>query len=193
DADCEKGAWSLADTTRLLKAAADRGHPVRVHADQFNALGMLEAAIDLGARSVDHLEASTPEGLVALARSDTFGVMLPACGFHLDGRYAKGRAFLDAGGKLALATNLNPGSAPCFSMPMVIALAVRHLGLSVAEAIGATTANAASLLGLTDRGHLAPGARADVIMLAHEDERALGAEIGGNPVELVIVNGQIIE
>jgi len=193
DAYCERGAWSVDDTTRLLEAASDRGHPVRVHADQFTALGMLDVAIGLGARSVDHLEASTPEGLAALARSETFGVMLPACGFHLDSRYGKGRAFLDAGGKLALATNLNPGSAPCSSMPMVIALAVRHMGLSVAEAIGATTSNAAALLGLSDRGYLAAGARADLIMLAHEDERELGYEIGGNPVELVIIGGRVIE
>ena len=127
-----------------------------------------------------------------LARSKTFGVMLPACGFHVDGRYANGRAFLDAGGKLVLASNCNPGSAPTSSMPFVIALAVRKLGLTVAEAIEATTAAPARMLGLRDRGRIAPGMRADLILLRHTDERLLAYEFGGNPVDAVICGGQIV-
>lgn len=192
DAYCEKGAWSLDDTVRLLRRAVSLGHPVRVHADQFNALGMVEQAVAIGAVSVDHLEATPEESLRALAKSQSFGVMLPACGFHLDGRYANGRGFLDAGGLLAIATNFNPGSAPCPSMAMVIALAVRHLRLSPAEAIGAATLNPARLLGYTDRGHIAPGARADLLLLRHSDERALAYEFGDNPVETVFVGGELM-
>src|SRR5690606_11446915 len=107
----------------------------------------------------------------------------------LDGRYANGRAFVDKGGALALATNFNPGSAPCCSMPFVIALAVRHLGLSPAEAIAATTANPAALLGLTDRGWIGPGARADLIILRHTDERNLAFEFGGRHADEVIRGG----
>ncbi|MCA9289262.1 MAG: imidazolonepropionase, partial [Phycisphaerales bacterium] len=152
DAFCEKSAWKLDDTILLFEQARQRRHPLRVHADQFNSMGMTPAAIRLGARSVDHLEASTDADLRALADSSTFGVILPCCGFHVDNRYARGRAFLDHNGLLAIATNANPGSAPCSSMPMAIALAVRACGLTPWEAIGAATANAAALLGFTDRG-----------------------------------------
>ncbi len=192
DAYCEQGAWSVADCRRLFERALELGHPVRLHADQFNALGGLELAVELGAHSVDHLEATAPDALGQLARSDTFGVMLPACGFHVDGRYADGRAFLDAGGKLVLASNCNPGSAPTSSMPMVIALAVRHLGITAAEAIVATTATSARLLGLADRGRVVPGLRADLVLLRHRDERHLGFEFGGNPVDLVICGGHVV-
>jgi imidazolonepropionase len=192
DVFCEQGAWSLEQSVALLAQARSRGHPVRVHADQFNSLGMIGEAIRLGAVSVDHLEASRPAELEALARSDTFGVILPCCGFHLDGRYASARPFVDAGGRLALATNFNPGSAPCPSMSMAIALAVRFCGLSPAEAIAASTVNAAEVLGLHDRGQIAPGQRADLLLLRHEDERMLACEFGTNPVAAMICRGAIL-
>lgn len=191
DAFCEQGAWTVQDCRRLLERAIELGHPVRLHADQFNAMGGLDLAVELGARSVDHLEATGAEGLARLARSPTFGVMLPACGLHVDGRYGDGRSFLDAGGKLVLASNCNPGSAPMSSMPFVIALAVRKLGLTVPEAIEAITCSPAHLLELSDRGQIAPGMRADLILLRHTDERLLAYELGGNPVDAVICAGQI--
>lgn len=192
DAYTEQGAWSVDETARLFSAAKDLGHPLRIHADQFNALGMLEAAIELGALSVDHLEATQPESLSKLAQSNTMGVMLPCSGFHVDDRYGDGRGFIDAGGALAIATNVNPGSAPCLSMPMAIALATRKLGITAAEAITASTINAASLLGFDDQGTLEVGQRADLIMLRHRDERQLGYTFGGSHVELVICNGSIV-
>lgn len=190
DAYCERGAFSLDDCRRLFERARELGHPLRVHADQFSAQGALELALELGARSVDHLEATDPRALAAFATSETYAVMLPVSGFHTDGRYANARALLDAGGKLVLASNYNPGSAPSFSLPFVIALATRKLKLSAVEAIGACTRQAAALLGLPDRGLLRPGARADLILLRHRDERALGYELGGNPVERVFVAGR---
>lgn len=192
DAYCEEGAWSLDETVRLFDAAAELGHPLRIHADQFNELGMLDAAIGLGAVSVDHLEATSPDALARLADSETLGVMLPCSGFHVDGRYADGRRFIDAGGALAIATNANPGSAPCLSMPMAVALAVRHLGLTAAEAITAATVNAATLLGLDDAGTIEPGHRADLVLLRHQDERQLGYEFGGRHADLVLCNGAIV-
>jgi imidazolonepropionase len=192
DAYCEQGSWSVADCRRLLERAVELGHPVRLHADQFHSLGGVALALELGARSVDHLEATSPEDLVRLAHSGTFGVMLPASGFHEDDRYANGRGFLDSGGKLALATNHNPGSSPTGSIPFVIALAVRKLGLSPKEAILATTAAPAALLGFSDRGHIAVGDRADLILLRHTDERLLAFELGGNPVDAVICAGKLV-
>jgi imidazolonepropionase len=192
DAFCEQGAWSLQDTTDLLSAARTMGMPVRVHADQFNSLGMVAEAVRLNAVSVDHLEASRPEDLKLLAASSTFGVALPMCGMHLDGRYANGRAFVDMGGAMAIATNCNPGSAPSTSMPLAIASAVRHCGLTPAEAISTATVNAACVLGLHDRGTIAPGQRADLILLSHHDERMLAYEMGGNPVDAVVCAGQVV-
>ncbi|HWA76797.1 MAG TPA: imidazolonepropionase [Polyangiaceae bacterium] len=192
DAFCEEGAWSLADCARLLRRAAELGHPCRLHADQFQRLGALELSVELGLVSVDHLEASTPSDLERLARSSTFGVVLPVSGLHLDGRYANVRPFLDAGGRLVLASNCNPGSAPSSSMPLVIALAVRHCGVLLDEALKATTYNPAQLLSLTDRGCIAPGQRADLMLLRHRDVRQLGYELGGNPVEWVMVAGAVV-
>jgi len=189
DAYCEQGAWSVADCRRLFERARELGHPLRLHADQFNRLGGVELALELGASSVDHLEATPTAALERLAQSDCYAVLLPVSGFHTDDRYANARAFVDAGGKLVLASNCNPGSAPSSSMPFVHALAVRKLGLSVLEAISATTSSAARLLGLGDRGVIAPGFRADLVLLRHRDPRLLGFEIGGNPIDRVIVGG----
>ena len=192
DAYCEQGAWTLDECLRLFDRAQSLGHPIRVHADQFNSLGMIPEAIRRGFASVDHLEATTAADLEALAKSETFGVMLPCSGFHVDGRYGDGPAFLDAGGALAIATNANPGSAPCLSVPMAISLAVRHLALTAGEAIGACTVNGAALLGLEDCGRIAPGLQADLVMLRHTDERQLGYEFGGRHVDAVFVGVMLV-
>ncbi len=190
DAYCEQGAWSPSDCRRLLTRARELGHPVRLHTDQFSELGGLDVALELGALSVDHLEATPVAALERLAASSTTGVLLPVSGFHTDGRYANARALLDAGGKLVLSSNYNPGSSPCLSLPFVIALAVRRLGLSALEALHACTATAADLLALPGRGRIAPGTRANLLLLRYEDERELGFELGGNPVESVFVAGR---
>jgi imidazolonepropionase len=192
DAYCEEGAWSVADCRQLMSAAAALGHPLRLHVDQFHSLGGIELGLELGARSLDHLEATPPELLERIARAGAFGVMLPASAFHLDGSYPNARAFLDAGGKLVLASNCNPGSSPTSSMPFVIALAVRKLGITCAEALVASTSRAADLLELPDRGRARPGARADLLLLRHRDERLLAYELGGNPVAHVICGGQLV-
>lgn len=192
DAYCETGAWSLADCLRLFDAAQERGHPIRVHADQFNDLGMIPAAVQRGYRSVDHLEASTPDGLRTLAASDLAGVVLPCSGFHLDDRYADARTLIDAGGAVVLATNLNPGSAPCGSIAMAVALGVRKNGLTPAEAITACTANAAALLGFDDLGRIEPGCAADLVLLRHTDERALAHDFGDPGVAYVFCGGKLV-
>ena len=190
DARCDKDAWSVEACLRLFEKAR-KHHPIRVHADQFSSLGMVPEAIKLHARSVDHLEASTKADLIALAQSPTIGVVLPCSGFHLDGRYARAGFFVDQGGAIALSTNCNPGTAPTHSMPFAIALAVRFCGLTAAEAIAASTVNAAAVLGLKDRGTIELGQRADLILLRHKDERLLAYEFGGNPIDLVVCGGRI--
>ncbi|MBX9736159.1 MAG: imidazolonepropionase [Phycisphaerales bacterium] len=192
DAYCETGAWSVAQCVELFTKARSLGLPFRVHADQFNALGMIEAAVSLGALSVDHLEASTDDGLRTLATSSAFGVALPICGVHLDQRFANARRLIDLGGALCIATNFNPGSAPCMSMCETIAMAVRHLKISPHEALAGATINPAALLGFNDRGTIEIGSRADLIILRSTDERALAFELGYPPIARVIVNGRPI-
>jgi len=189
DAFCEQNAWTVEACVKLFEKAR-KHHPIRVHADQFTSLGMIPEAIRMFARSVDHLEAATKRDLVALAASETMGVILPATGFHTDQRYARAGFFVDQGGAVALATNCNPGTAPTHAMPFAIALAVRHCGLTPEEAIAACTVNAAAVLGLADRGRIESGLRADLILLHHKDERQLAYEVGGNPVDLVICGGR---
>ncbi len=194
DAYCEEGAWTLLDTRRLFEKASGLGCPLRVHADQFTSLGMTRLAVDMGAVSVDHLEATTRPDLEFLAASPTIGVALPACGFHLDDRYAPAREFVDAGGALALATNYNPGSAPTPSMAFVVALAVRKLGLSTAEAIAAVTVNAACVLGLQGEvGSIEPGKRADLQLMDFTDERELGYEFATAGPQLILCAGHVVK
>lgn len=191
DAYCEEGAWTLADCRRLFEKAAELGCPIRVHTDQFNSLGMTRLAIEMNARSVDHLEASTPEDLQAVAASPTIAVLLPVSGFTLDDRYADGRKLVDLGAAVALASNFNPGSAPSPSVPFAIALACRKCGLKPAEAITAATWNAACVLGLQDEiGSLAVGKRADLILLDTRDERDLGLEVAGPGPSRILIAGR---
>jgi len=193
DAYCEDGAWSLQDTKRLFEAARELGCPLRVHADQFNSLGMTRLAIEMGAVSVDHMEATSPEDLEQLAASSTFGVALPCSGFHLNDGYAPARQFVDAGGALAIATNFNPGSSPTPSMPFTIALSCRRLGLTPAEAITCATHNPAVLLGLQEEvGSIEVGKRADLQLLDCNDEREVAYEFASPGPLVVILAGEIV-
>jgi imidazolonepropionase len=192
DAYCEDGAWSVAMCRELLERARRLGFAVRIHADQFNPLGGLELAVELGARSVDHLEASTPAGIAALAASRAIGVALPVCGFALDGRFADGRTLIDRGGALAVASNWNPGSAPSPSAQFAAALAGRHMRLTAAEAICAVTWNAACVLGIEhETGAVLPGMSADLQLLAHRDERAFAHEVAGPGPDATILGEDV--
>ncbi len=190
-ARCAEDGWPVEACVRLFERARGHGLDVRVQVDESAPPGIVAEALRLHARSVDHLAGASKADLLALAASETFGVMLPAASFHTGGRYARAGAFVDSGGLLALATDSNPATAPTQSMPLVIALAVRCCGLRPAEAIAACTVNAAAVLGLRDRGTIEPGQRADLILLRHRDERLLAYELGGNPVEWVMAAGRM--
>lgn len=192
DAYAEPAAWHLEECVELFAKAAAAGHTCRVHADQFTSMGMVEAALEREFVSVDHLEASDPALLQHVAQSETHAVVLPCSGFHVDRRYADARTLVDQGAKLCLATNLNPGSAPCPSMPMAIALACRFCGdppVSPEQAIVAATRTPARMLGFEDRATLAPGSTADVVLLHHTNERELAHSFGANPVDRVWIAG----
>jgi len=164
---------------------------LRIHGDQFTESGAVPLAIELGARSVDHLEATGAEGVRLLAASDVAAVVLPASALFLGRPMPPARALVDAGAALALATDFNPGSAFCESLPLCCSLAATQLKLSPAEALSACTVNAAHVLGRADRlGRLAPGYRADVVLLATPDWRYLAYHLSGRIVDAVVLAGR---
>ncbi|MPY66421.1 imidazolonepropionase [Deinococcus sp. SDU3-2] len=193
DVFCEKEAFSVAETQTILEAAKAHGLATKLHADQFHAVGGVELACELGSLSVDHLEASGPAQIAALAASTTVATVLPGVTLHLGLPAAPARALVDAGACVAVGTDLNPGSSPVFSSQLALALAVRLCGLTPAEALTACTVNAAAGLGLTDRGALVPGARADFLALHSADWRDLAYTLGASPVRGVYVSGQPVK
>jgi imidazolonepropionase len=190
DVFLERGAFDVAQAGRYLEACAAAGLALRLHGDQFTELGAVGLAIELGARSVDHLEATGPEGVAALAQSDVVAVLLPASALFLGRPMPRGRALVDAGAAVALATDFNPGSAFCESLPLVSSLAATQLKLSPAEALSACTVNAAHVLGRAARlGRLAQGFSADVVLLDAPDWRYLAYHLGGQVVAQVVAGG----
>ena len=194
DVFCEDGAFDLEQTRRILTAAAALGYRLKVHADEFVGLGGTKLAVELGAISADHLVMTPEADIIALGRGDTLAVGLPGTPFGLAHKeYTPARAILAAGGALALATDLNPGTTWCESMQMVIALACRYMGLTQAQAIVAATLNAAFAIGRGhDVGSLAPGYQADILILNVADYRQVGYRYGTNLVETVIKRGRIV-
>ena len=192
DVFVERGAFSVEQAQRYLEACRDAGLGLRLHGDQFSEQGAIELAIELGARSVDHLEATGDDGIRRLAASDVVGVVLPVAALVLGRPMPRGRELVDAGGALALATDFNPGSAFCESLPLVCSLACTQLGLSPAEALAAVTVNAAHVLRLADRvGRLAPGFEADLVLLEVPDWRHLAYHVGGEVVGAVVQSGRL--
>jgi imidazolonepropionase len=192
DVFLERGAFDVEDARRYLEACRDAGLALRLHGDQFTEAGAIPLAVELGARSVDHLESTGPDGIAALARSDVTGVLLPASALFLDRPMPPARPLVDAGAAVALATDMNPGSAFCESLPLVCSLACTQLHLSPAEALSACTVNAAHVLARADRkGRLAPGFDADIVLLAAEDWRHLAYHLAGPVVHTVVRAGRI--
>jgi imidazolonepropionase len=192
DVFLERGAFDKDQARRYLEAARDRGLTLRLHADQFTEAGGIELAIELGARSVDHLEATGKRGVKALAESDVTAVLLPASALFLARPMPPARALVENGAAVALATDFNPGSAFCESLPIVCSLACTQLGLGPNEALSASTVNAAHVLGRADRkGRLAPGYDADLVLLDAPDWRHLAYHLGGDLVATVVQSGRV--
>jgi imidazolonepropionase len=192
DVFLERGAFDAAQARRYLEACRDAGLALRLHGDQFTESGAIPLAVEFRARSVDHLEATGAAGIRTLATSDVVGVLLPASALFLDRPMPPARALVDAGAAIALATDFNPGSAFCESLPLVCSLAATQLHLSPAEALAACTVNAAHVLGRADRiGRLAPGFRADVTVLDAPDWRYLSYHLGGHVVAKTVHRGSV--
>lgn len=193
DVFCEDHAFNLDQSRRILQAGIDSGLQAKIHTDQFNCFEATTMAIELGATSVDHLDVTGIDEINTLAASKTIAIPLPAVNFNLGlEQYANARAMVDADATVALATDLNPGSAPCLSMPLVMAIACRYQKLTPAETLNASTINAAHAIGLGEQvGSIEVGKKADLLILKESDYRHLAYTLGGNPVETVIKNGMV--
>jgi imidazolonepropionase len=194
DVFCEEGAFSVEQSRRILERAKDLGMGLKIHTDEFKSLGGTALAVELGATSADHLACTTDEEIALLADSDTIGVLLPGTPFGLaEDHYSPARKMIDAGAAVALATDLNPGTCYCESMPFIQALACRQMGMTPAETIVASTINAAFAIG---RGHevgsLEVDKKADLIILDIADYRHLAYRFGTNPVHAVIKAGHLV-
>lgn len=191
DVFCEEGAFPLDLSVRLLEAARDAGFGLKIHAGQFSDLGGAGAAAALGAVSCDHLEHVSDDQLGRMATASTVAVLLPGAPFFLnDDRYPDGRRIIDRGVPVALATDFNPGSCPCPSMQMMIALAVLRCGMTVEEALVAATLNSACAVGRGEvAGSLAPGKPADLVVLNVETPEQIPYHFGCNLAAEVVKGG----
>ena len=194
DVFCETGAFNLEQSRQILSAASQLGFPLKIHADEFDNLGGAALASQMHAVSADHLVASSQDDIQAIARSKTVAVGLPATPFGLaEQKYTPAKDILDANGILAIATDLNPGTAWCESMQFAIALACRYMGLTPAQAIAAATINAAAAIDRADKiGSLEPGKQADLIVVNVPEYTHLGYRFGTNLVKQVIKRGKIV-
>ncbi|GAA1797178.1 imidazolonepropionase [Agromyces neolithicus] len=165
DAFCERGAFTAEQSRRVLEAGAAAGLGVRVHGNQLGPGEGVRLAVDLDAASVDHCTYLSDDDVAALAASNTVATLLPGVEFSTRQPYPDARRLIDAGVTVALASDCNPGSSFTSSMPFCIAVAVRDMGMTPAEAVWASTAGGAAALRRTDVGAIRPGARADLVLL----------------------------
>lgn len=194
DIFCEKNAFDLEETRRILETAKTLWFGLKAHVDQFTNLGGSHLAAEMGAVSIDHLDAISDKEIAELSKSDTVGVVIPTENFNAGKtQFANARKMIDAGCAIAISTDYNPGSAPCPSMPMAMAIACRYQKLLPAEALNAATINAAFAIGLGEtHGSIEVGKHADLLLLDSSDYRQIAYEFGGNPVERIVKSGKLI-
>lgn len=194
DVFCEKNAFDLDQSKRILTNASGVGFKIKAHADEFTNLGGSRLAIEIGAVSIDHLDAISDEEIALLANSATIGIVTPTVNFNFGStHFADARKLIDSGCPVALSTDYNPGSAPCPSQPMAMAIACRYQKLLPAEALNAATINAAFGIGLgVGIGSIEAGKQADLLMLDTDDYRTLCHEFGSNIVATVIKRGESV-
>ena len=191
DVFCEDGVFSVAQSRRILEAGKKAGLRPRVHADEVHDTGGAALAAEVGAVSAEHLLAAGDAGLDAMARAGVVANLLPATAYSLRKPYARARYMIDRGLPVAVATDCNPGSCYCESMPFVFGLSVMQMGLTVDEALTAATLNAAYALALADRvGSLEPGKQADFLLLDGETPAAIAYHAGGPVVAEVYKLGE---
>ena len=193
DIFCEKGVFSIEESRQYLQQAKDMGFDLKIHADEIVTLGGAELGAELGCTSADHLLHASDEGIKALANSDTVATLLPTTAFCLKEPFAPARKMIDAGCAVALATDFNPGSGFTNSVPLMIALGVIYMGMTVEEAITALTLNGAAAVGRADTiGSIEEGKQADIVILQYPSYKFLPYHTGVNIVETVIKKGKVV-
>jgi imidazolonepropionase len=192
DVFSETGVFTVDEAERILRAGRQAGLKARLHADELDDTGSADLAARIGAVSADHLTKINPSGMARMAETGVFGVLLPGTSFGLPSfHFAPAREMIDAGMRVALASDFNPGSSTSESMPMMIAIACSHLRLSPAEAIAASTYNPSFVVGRErEVGSLEAGKRADFLILDREDYREIPNRFGVNPVAKVYIEGR---
>lgn len=193
DVFCERGVFELSDSRRYLEAAKAMGFGIKLHADEIEALGGAGLAAELGATSADHLLKASREDIARMAAAGVVATCLPLTAFSLREPYADARAMIDAGCAVALGSDLNPGSCYSQSIPLVFALAVLYMRLSVEEALTALTLNGAAALGLADRiGSLESGKAGDLVILDAPSISYLPYNVGMNLVAATVKRGEVV-
>ncbi len=194
DVFCDRGAFTVEQSKRVLQAGRQWGLAPRLHAEQLSRTGATRLAILLRAASCDHLEYLNKGDIGALGKSDTVATLLPGCDFHLGlKKYAPARALIDAGAIVALATDYNPGTSPTMSIPMILSLACNELRMTPAEAITAATINGAYALRREKRvGSLEVGKQADLAVFEVADYREIPYYFGMNHCWMTVKRGQVI-
>ncbi|MEZ5306864.1 MAG: imidazolonepropionase [Pyrinomonadaceae bacterium] len=191
DVFCEKGAFSLAQSKRVIETASNLGFGIKAHVDEFTNLGCAGYAIEKGAVSIDHLDHTSDREIRMLSESNTVGVVTPGVNFNLGScDFADARKLIDYGCAVALSTDYNPGSSPCPSPSMIMAIACRYQKLLPSEALNAFTINGAAALGAESfLGSLEEGKFADFLILETDDFREICYEFGSNPVRAAFRKG----
>jgi imidazolonepropionase len=190
DAFCEGIGFSPRQTRRVFEAARALGLPVKLHADQLSDLGGAALLAEFGGLSADHVEYCSPAGVAALAAAGSVAVLLPGAFYALrETRLPPVAAFREYGVPMAVATDLNPGTSPLASLRLAMNMACVLFGLTVEEALLGVTVNAARALGLRDRGQLAPGMAADLLLWPVESPAELAYWIGGLEPAAVVASG----
>ena len=192
DAFCEEGAFDVDQCRTVLTAGAARGLDVHIHANQLRPGGGVRLAAELGAASADHCTHVTDVDVSALRDADVTAVLVPAAEFSTRSPYAPARRLLDVGVTVALATDCNPGTSFTTSMPFVIALACRELGMTPLEALRAATLGGAKALRQKDIGHLRMGARGDLVVLDAPSPTHLAYRPGVDLVRHVVRAGEVV-
>lgn len=194
DVFCDRGAFTVEQSKRILQAGRQWGMSPRLHAEQLSRTGATQLAVQLGAVSCDHLEHVNRADIRALAKSKTVATLLPGCDFHLGlKRYAPARDLIEAGAIVALATDYNPGTSPTVSMPMILSLACSQLRMTPAEAITAATINGAYALQREKTiGSLEVGKQADLAIFDVADYREIPYYFGVNTYWKTLKRGEVI-
>ncbi|HJZ84831.1 MAG TPA: imidazolonepropionase [Polyangia bacterium] len=191
DVYCDQGAFTLDEARTILTAAKTAGLAPRLHAEQFTRTGAAELAAQLGARSADHLEQISDAGVVMLAQAGVVATLLPGAALALRLPWPPARRLADAGVRIALGTDCNPGSSMTEALPLMMSIGCMQMGLTVEEAWMGVTAHAARAIGRGDLGRLVPGARADLAVFACDDPAYVPYHYGHNHVHLVVKDGSV--